>query len=145
MEIRLATLADIDAILNLQTQIYRTENTAAGAKGALEKQLADETCDVIVGKDDQNNVVSTAAIYYIEVPVRNRPYAFLEGLVVDESARGQGIGTKMFNKILELARAKNCYKIIFTSGTDRTDAHKFYEKNGFKKWGLEFRMDLQIS
>ena len=43
---------------------------------------------------------------------------------------------------LEIARGKNCYKMIFTSGTDRPDAHKFYEKLGFKKWGLEFRKDL---
>ncbi len=142
MEITVATPADIDAILNLQTQIYRTEKIADGAKAALEKQLADETCDVIVAKDESGKVVATAAIYYIEVPVRSRPYAFLEGLVVDESARGQGIGTKMFEKILELAHTKNCYKILFTSSTDRLDAHKLYEKLGFKKWGLEFRMDL---
>ncbi|OGY24398.1 MAG: hypothetical protein A2126_04945 [Candidatus Woykebacteria bacterium GWB1_45_5] len=107
----------------------------------MEKQMSDETCEVLVAVDS-GKIISTCAIYYIEVPVRNRPYAFLEGLVVDESARGHGVGTKMFDKILELARARNCYKIIFTSGADRTDAHKLYEKLGFKKWGLEFRMDL---
>ena len=142
MQISIATKTDIDAILKLQTQIYRTEKIADGAESALKKQLADKTCDVIVAKDESGKIFATAAVYYIEVPVRNRPYAFLEGLVVDQSTRGQGVGTKMFDKILELARAKNCYKILFTSGTDRTDAHKLYEKLGFKKWGLEFRMDL---
>ncbi|KKS83881.1 MAG: GCN5-related N-acetyltransferase [Candidatus Gottesmanbacteria bacterium GW2011_GWA1_43_11] len=141
MEIRIAKPEDTDQILALQTQIYRTEKIADGAKEALEKQMSDETCEVLVAVDS-GKIISTCAIYYIEVPVRNRPYAFLEGLVVDESARGHGVGTKMFDKILELARARNCYKIIFTSGADRTDAHKLYEKLGFKKWGLEFRMDL---
>lgn len=140
--IKIAASGDIDAILKLQTQIYRTKKITDGAKDALERQLADETCDVLVAKDESAKVVATAAIYYIEVPLRNRPYALLEGLVVDESTRGQGVGTKMFEKILDTARAKNCYKILFTSGTDRTDAHKLYEKLGFKKWGLEFRMDL---
>lgn len=142
MEIAIAKPADIDAILKLQTQIYRTEKITDGAKSALEKQLTDETCEVLIAKDESGKVVATAAIYYIEVPVRGRPYAFLEGLVVDESARGQGIGTKMFEKILELARTRHCYKIIFTSGADRLDAHKLYEKLGFKKWGVEFRMDF---
>lgn len=142
MQITIATPADIDAILKLQTQIYRTEKIADGAKDALEKQLADETCDILVARDESGKAFATAAIYYIEVPVRSRPYAFLEGLVVDESTRGQGVGTKMFEKILELAKAHNCYKILFTSGADRNDAHKLYEKLGFKKWGLEFRMDL---
>ena len=107
----------------------------------LKKQLQKDSCEVLVAKDN-NQVVATATIYYIEVALRARPYALLEGLVVDESKRGHGIGTALFEKCIDLAGQKNCYKMIFTSGTDRADAHKFYEKLGFKKWGLEFRMDL---
>jgi GNAT superfamily N-acetyltransferase len=92
--------------------------------------------------EENGNVQATATIYLINVAIRNRPYALFEGLVVDKSARGKGIGTKFFEEMIEIAKHLNCYKIIFTSGKDRTDAHKFYEKLGFKQWGLEFRMDL---
>ena len=142
MQITIATEADIEGILKLQIQIYRTEKIADGAKGALKKQLSDETCDVIVAKEN-GKVIGTATLYYINVAVRSRPYALVEGLVVDENHRSKGFGTSLFDKCVEIARAKNCYKIIFTSGTDRTNAHKFYESHGFKKWGLEFRMDLK--
>lgn len=141
MDVSKATEADIDAILDLQTQIYRTDKIADGAKTALEKQLKDETCDILVAKiNDQ--VIATAVLYYVGVAIRSNHYALLEGLVVDKLQRGKGVGTEFFNKCIEAAKAKGCYKIIFTSGSDRTDAHKFYEKNGFTKWGLEFRMDL---
>ena len=141
MEIAIATNADIDPILKLQAQIYRTAKVADKARNTLEKQMNDNSCNILVARKD-NDVVATATIYYIEVAVRARPYALLEGLVVDKSHRGHGIGTALFEKCIEIARGKNCYKMIFTSGTDRPDAHKLYEKLGFKKWGLEFRMDL---
>lgn len=141
MDVSKATEADIDAILALQTQIYRTDKIADGAKTALEKQLKDETCDILVAKIN-NQVIATSVLYYVGVAIRSSQYALLEGLVVDKSQRGKGVGTEFFKKCIETAKAKGCYKIIFTSGSDRTDAHKFYEKNGFTKWGLEFRMDL---
>ena len=141
MDVTKATANDQDAILNLQTQIYRVDKKSEGAEEALKKQLADQTCDVLVAKEN-NQVVATATLYYIEVAIRNKPYALLEGLVVDEKHRGHGVGSDFFKKCIEVAREKGCYKMIFTSGTDRVDAHKFYEKSGFKRWGLEFRMDL---
>jgi len=141
MQITKATPNDIDAILNLQTQIYRVEKVADKARETLTKQLEDKSCDILTVKD-KGKTIATATIYYIKVAVRARPYALLEGLVVDKNQRSQGVGTALFEKCIEVARAKNCYKMIFTSGQDRTDVHRFYEKPGFKKWGLEFRKDL---
>ena len=141
MEIVIATNVDIDPILKLQTQIYRTGKAADNARNSLKKQMNDTSCDILVVRKD-NEVIATATIYYIEVAVRARPYALLEGLVVDKTHRSHGIGTALFEKCIETAKSKNCYKMIFTSGADRQDVHQFYEKLGFKKWGLEFRMDL---
>ena len=141
MQITKATPEDINAILALQSQIYRVDQIAENAASRLQDQLKDQSCDVLVARQD-DKAVATATIYYIEVALRARPYALLEGLVVDKSHRAHGIGTALFEKCIEIAKSKNCYKMIFTSGKDRPDAHKFYEKLGFKKWGLEFRMDL---
>lgn len=141
MDVSKATEADADDILKLQTQIYRIESIYPNAKESLKAQLQDKSCDVLVAKTN-GQTIATATLYYIAVAARNSHYALLEGLVVNQSQRGKGCGTEFFKKCIETAKAKGCYKIIFTSGTDRTDAHKFYEKNGFKRWGLEFRMDL---
>lgn len=141
MQISNAASSDINDILALQTQIYRVDEITANAKQILEDQLEDKSCDVLVAKEN-GQIFATASIYYIQVAARGRPYALLEGLVVDEKQRGHGIGTAFFKKCIEIVKSKNCYKMIFTSGNDRPDAHKFYEKLGFKKWGLEFRMDL---
>jgi GNAT superfamily N-acetyltransferase len=141
MQVTLAKKEDIEAILALQTQIYRVEEIDSSAKDVLEKQLEDDSCNVLIAKD-KDKVIGTATIYYLQVASRGKPYALLEGLVVDKSQRGKGYGTELFKKSTEIAKQNNCYKMIFTSGFDRDGAHKFYEKLGFKKWGFEFRKDL---
>lgn len=141
MEIRQAQEKDIDGILALQPQIYRIEKANPNAAKSLLEQLKDETCTVLVA-EDKSKIVATSTIYYIMVAVRNQSYALFEGLVVDKTERGKGTGTAMLKEMIEIAKYRNCYKIIFTSGADRTEAHKFYEKMGFKRWGVEFRMDL---
>ena len=141
LEIREAKAEDIEAILQLQTQIYRVNSVNPNGPQRLEKQLKDESCLVLVANMD-GKVIGTTTIYFIEVAIRDRPYAFLEGLVIHEDHRGNGHGTTFFQKCVEIAKEKGCYKMLFTSGLDREDAHKFYEKLGFRKQGYEFRMDL---
>ncbi len=141
MEITLAADSDIDEILELQKQIYRVDNISPNAHKTLIEQIKNDACDVVVVKDN-GNVLATATIYYINVALRGTPYGLLEGLVVHETHRGKGIGTMFIKKCIEIARDNKCYKLIFTSGDDRSQIHHFYEKLGFVKWGLEFRMDL---
>jgi GNAT superfamily N-acetyltransferase len=141
MEIIPAKKAHILGILDLQTQVYRSKSMAPNAERRLEDLVNDPNCDVLVAIDKEK-VVATGMIFYIHVPIRGRSFAFIEGLVVDETTRGQGVGTQMLSEFVNLARKRDCYKIIFTSGFDREEAHQLYEKLGFKKWGYEFRMDL---
>lgn len=141
MEITLAQKEDSKGILTLQSQIYRISSLPQNARHLLEKLLKADYCDLVVAKEN-GKVIGSAFIFYMPIPAHGKPFAYLEGMVVDKDYRGKGIGSAMLKKIIDLTRQKNCYKIIFTSGFNREDSHKFYEKLGFKKWGWEFRMDL---
>lgn len=141
MEIIPAKKEHIPGIIQLQKQVYRTKNVAQNAQRRFEDLINDPNCDVLAAIEG-NKLQATGMVFYIHVPVRGRSFALIEGLVVDQSARGQGLGTVMLSEFVNLARKRDCYKVIFTSGFDREEAHKLYEKLGFKKWGYEFRMDL---
>lgn len=141
MEITQASFEDIDGILALQPQIYRVKELPKNARDVLYKLIESPETDVIVARED-GKILGSAFLFYLPNPAHGRPYALLEGMVVDEKSRSRGVGTRLTEKAIELARSHNCYKIIFTSGFDRENTHKFYEKLGFKKWGFEFRMDL---
>lgn len=86
--------------------------------------------------------VGRAYIYLMHNDLHDRPFALMEDVYVDESYRGKGIGSKLVNKVIELAKEANCYKIIATSRTSRPLVHQLYQRLGFSHHGFEFRIDL---
>ncbi|KAF0814696.1 Aminoalkylphosphonate N-acetyltransferase [Andreprevotia sp. IGB-42] len=59
-------------------------------------------------------------------------------LVVDEHARGQGIGVALMDEAERWARAHGATSLQLNSGTHRPEAHAFYERRGFANNGLRF-------
>ena len=66
-------------------------------------------------------------------PVLHRagPVGRLTTLVVDESARGEGIGRALVNAAEAYFIARGCVLIEVTSNKRRADAHAFYERLGY--------------
>jgi len=62
---------------------------------------------------------------------------------VEEDFRGKGIGTKIINEVIELAKKNKCYKIVATSRHERPKVHALYERFGFENFGFEFKMYLE--
>lgn len=87
-------------------------------------------------------VIGRAFLYLINNTSHDCPYGLIEDLWVDESYRKQGIGSKIIIKVLEEAKRQNCYKVIAQSRYEKQGVHYFYEKNGFKDHGKNFRIDL---
>ncbi len=87
--------------------------------------------------------VARAFLYVMKNDLKEKPFGFLEDLFVDESLRGQGIGTKLLNNVIAEAKKLGCYKLVGTSRHERENVHRMYEKIGFKNFGLEFKMYLE--
>jgi ribosomal protein S18 acetylase RimI-like enzyme len=56
----------------------------------------------------------------------------IRSLVVDVTLRGLGIGRLIMEQIEQIARAKNCDTVAFSSQTSRTDAREFYKRLGYE-------------
>jgi GNAT superfamily N-acetyltransferase len=91
---------------------------------------------------DGKKTVGRVYLYVIKNDLHKKPYGLMEDLYVDESIRGQGLGKKLLELIIAEAKKKKLYKLIGTSRLSRKNVHSFYQKYGFKKYGLEFRLDL---
>jgi GNAT superfamily N-acetyltransferase len=61
-----------------------------------------------------------------------RPFAIIENVIVDTAARGAGVGEALISRAVEIAREAGCYRVSLTSNKRRSEAHKFYERLGFK-------------
>ena len=67
---------------------------------------------------------------------QSAPVVWLTVLVVAESARGRGVGTRLVNEAEEWARYQGARKIALTSALHREDAHDFYKRLGYEHTGV---------
>ena len=86
--------------------------------------------------------VARAFLYILYNDLHAEPFGFLEDVYVDESLRGQGIGTQLLNQVINDAKKRGCYKIVATSRHARPEVHRLYKRIGFKDQGIEFRLDF---
>ena len=89
------------------------------------------------------NEVARAYLYILTNDLHEQPWGFMEDVFVDESLRGQGIGSKILDALIAEAKAQNCYKLIGCSRYEREKVHALYEKIGFSDHGKCFRMNFE--
>ena len=68
--------------------------------------------------------------------------ALLEGVRVERSLRGRGIGAAMIQNALGIARVNACTLVQLTSDQRRVDARRFYERLGFVASHVGMKLDL---
>ncbi len=66
--------------------------------------------------------------------------ALVEGFVVDESARGLGVGAQLLEAVEAWAKGRGCEKIRVQSNVVRERAHAFYERNGYVKVKAQYQL-----
>ena len=68
----------------------------------------------------------------VTFPIPTGLRARIEDVVVDESARGQGVGAALTKEAIRLARAAGARTIDLTSRPSRQSANRLYERLGFQ-------------
>jgi GNAT superfamily N-acetyltransferase len=68
----------------------------------------------------------------------------MTAVVVDESARGQGIGRLLVAAAEEYFTERGCAMVEVTSNKKRLDAHRFYEQLGYTGTSFRFAKSLPI-
>ena len=66
-----------------------------------------------------------------------KPLVNIHDVMVSESARGLGVCTLMFEKVVEVAKARGCSKITLEVLEKNLPAQAAYRKVGFKPYALD--------
>jgi ribosomal protein S18 acetylase RimI-like enzyme len=132
MQIDIVTHADDelhDAFQRLVPQL--TTNNPPPSLDELAALLRDTSSTLMIARDDDGVVVGalTLAVYRVPTGVRS----IIEDVIVDISARGQGIGEALMLRAIEIAREKGAGNIALTSNPMRVAANKLYLRVGFEK------------
>ena len=132
MQIDIVTQADeelFDAFQRLVPQL--TNNNPPPSLNDLADLVRDASSTLMVARSDGGQIVGALTLTVYRVPTGIR--SIIEDVIVDNSARGQGIGDALMKYAINLAREKGAQNISLTSNPMREAANRLYLRVGFKK------------
>jgi len=117
------------AVATLLPQLSRSAAPLDAA--ALERLLRSPAVRLLVARDEAGTVIGMLTLALFPIPTGTR--AWIEDVVVDESARGRGIAAALTQRALDLARGEGARTVDLTSRPDRDAANRLYARLGFKR------------
>jgi len=96
----------------------------------VESMVGSDTTTLFVALDE-GSIVGTLTLLVYQIPMGVR--AWIEDVVVDEDARGLGIGEALTVAAVEEARSRGVRTIGLTSRPAREAANALYQKLGFER------------
>ena len=129
MNIEIATEVTAELTAALATLIPQLSSSADPiTDDVLRGVLADPAITMFIARHEGNIVGSlTLAVFAIPTGIR----AWIEDVVVDESARGLGAGEALTMAALDTAKAKGATSVDLTSRPSREAANRLYLRLGF--------------
>lgn len=118
----------VEAFARLLPQL--SSSASPTSLGELEAIVSSPATSLIVARDgDQILGTLTLAVFRIPTGVR----AWIEDVVVDEGARGRGVGEALTRRAVELASAAGARSVELTSRPTREAANRLYRRLGFEE------------
>lgn len=151
MQIRRATLTDIDGINKLLYEVHKVHSDKrpdlfkVGSKKYTNEELAKIIVDdnrpifVYVDNDDILGYAFCVFIKNNSNSLTDILTLYIDDLCVDGNARGKKVGTSLYNYVLQFAKDAGCYNVTLNVWACNNSALKFYEKCGLsvQKIGME--------
>ncbi len=103
----------------------------APTEGELLALIGSDSSSLFIARADDESILGMACVVVYRVPTGIR--AVIEDVVVDASARGQGMGEALTRACLNQARAKGAGSVTLTSNPAREAANRLYVRMGFTR------------
>ena len=144
MEIRRARKTDLAGINKLLYQVLMVHHNGrpdlfkADVKKYNDEQLlgiiADDERPIFVGVDEEDHVMGYAFCVFehhtddnVLTPIKT---LYIDDLCVDETLRGQHVGSRIYEHVLAFAKESGCYNVTLNVWECNPSARKFYEAMG---------------
>lgn len=121
-----------DAIREVVENVSTSDDVDPRYLSAFAQITADPQSLLLVA-ELSGELVATAQLNFI------RQLSYFGGLIAQVESvrtvshlRGQGIGKSLMDWVIDESRRRGCARVQLTSNAQRVDAHRFYERLGFK-------------
>lgn len=137
IKIRKATENDFPAIFGLITELAEYEESLDKVSNSLELMYEQKDYfNCYVAETEEKEIVGMA-LYYFSYYTWVGKTLYLDDLYVKEAWRGNGLGTRLMDKMFEVAKAEKCNRFRLQVLNWNESAIKLYKKSGFtvdKTW-----------
>jgi GNAT superfamily N-acetyltransferase len=147
-EVRAARPDEAEAIVPLYEWLFAPPGSVPGAwdarraSVALRQAIESHDCAVLVAEADDGALIGFITGYQDLHSVRYGYRAWVEDLAVDPERRSQGVGKALLDAAKDWARERGATHLELDSALARTDAHRFYEREGSQYKSFSFGWEL---
>jgi ribosomal protein S18 acetylase RimI-like enzyme len=132
MRIEIAAGVDADLVAGFERLIPQlSSSNPPPSTEQLAAIVSSPATDLIVAYDDDGVLIGSLTLASFRIPTGLR--ARIEDVVVDESARGQGVGEALSLAALDRAVALGARTVDLTSRPSRAAANRLYQRMGFEQ------------
>jgi ribosomal protein S18 acetylase RimI-like enzyme len=132
MHVEEATVASPELVRALGRLVGQLSSTASlPTAEELQEIAGSATTRLLIARDQDQEIVGSLTLALFGIPTGVR--AWIEDVVVDEAARGRGVGTALTEQALQIARERGARTVDLTSRPEREAANRLYRRLGFKR------------
>ena len=117
------------ALRGLVSQL--SQRASAPTSSELREIASSPATHLLVARDSAGTIVGMLTLAVFRIPTGVR--AWIEDVVVDQRARGRGVGRRLTEKAVDLARSHGARTVELTSRPSRTAANQLYRSLGFNE------------
>tara|TARA_B100000586_G_scaffold227594_1_gene175600 strand:- start:446 stop:889 length:444 start_codon:yes stop_codon:yes gene_type:complete len=129
IEITEATVVDDDLVGAMARLVPQLSSSGSSPDvEALEAIVASDSSVLLIAVSERV-IVGALTLVLFRIPTGLR--AWIEDVIVDEAARGRGIGEALNQAAIERARAAGARTVDLTSRPSREAANRLYQRLGF--------------
>jgi GNAT superfamily N-acetyltransferase len=132
--IRQAEAGEEEAVLAMYEWLFESPGRrpagweAGRAREVLAEALGSRESVVLVAEEDGGGLVGFCTAYMTLESVRFGRRCWVEELAVHPDRRSEGIGARLLAEARSWAAERGATHLKLDSSTERTDAHRFYER-----------------
>ena len=120
----------VNAVARLVPQLSRS--AATPTREELRSIAGSPDAALLVARDETTNAITgSLTLVLVRIPTGMR--AWIEDVVVDESARGRGIGEALTREAIRIAERAGARSVDLTSHPSREAANRLYRRLGFER------------
>jgi len=118
----------VEAFARLVPQL--SSSASPPTREQLDAMISSPATTLLLARDDQDRIIGSLTLAMFRAPTGVR--AWIEDVVVEAEARGQGIGEALVAEAVRVASEAGARTVDLTSRPSRDAANRLYEKAGFE-------------